>query len=71
MAGVFRLLTELAKIAAPMVLRELIRFVEGNAAAVPNNVAGGLALTVFLLLLVLLRACALQHFIHGGTDHLA
>lgn len=70
-AGVFRLLAELAKIAAPMVLRELILFVEGKAAAVPNNVAGGLALAVFLLLVVLLQACALQHFIHGGTDHLA
>ncbi|CAM9631116.1 unnamed protein product [Ectocarpus fasciculatus] len=64
-AGVFRLLAELAKIAAPMVLRELILFVEGKAAAVPNNVAGGLALAVFLLLVVLLQACALQHFIHG------
>ncbi|CAN0424196.1 unnamed protein product, partial [Ectocarpus sp. 12 AP-2014] len=64
-AGAFRLLTELAKIAAPMVLREVILFVEGNATAVPNNVTGGLALALFLLLLLLLQACALQHFIHG------
>ncbi|CAM9869028.1 unnamed protein product [Ectocarpus sp. 4 AP-2014] len=64
-AGAFRLLTELAKIAAPMVLREVILFVEGKATAVPNNVTGGLALALFLLLLLLLQACALQHFIHG------
>ncbi|CAM9464849.1 unnamed protein product [Ectocarpus sp. 8 AP-2014] len=64
-AGAFRLLTELAKIAAPMVLRELILFVEGKATAVPNNVTGGLALALLLLLLLLLQACALQHFIHG------
>lgn len=70
-AGAFRLLTELAKIAAPMVLREVILFVEGKATAVPNNVTGGLALALFLLLLLLLQACALQHFIHGGTDRLA
>ncbi|CBN74323.1 similar to canalicular multispecific organic anion transporter [Ectocarpus siliculosus] len=64
-AGAFRLLTELAKIAAPMVLREVILFVEGKATAVPNNVTGGLALALYLLLLLLLQACALQHFIHG------
>lgn len=63
----FRLLTELAKIAAPMVLRELILFVEGTASAVPNTLAGGLGLAVFMLLLVLLQACTLQHFIHGGA----
>lgn len=67
-AGLFRLLTELTKIAAPMVLRELILFVEGKAMTVPNSLTGGLGLAVFLLLLVLLQACALQHFIHGGMS---
>lgn len=66
MAGVFRLLTELTRISAPMVLREIILFVEGKATTVPNNLAGGLGLAVFLLLLVLLQASTLQHFIHGG-----
>lgn len=66
MAGVFRLLTELAVIASPMVLREIILFVEGKATAVPNNLAGGLGLAVFLLVLVLVKATTLQHFIYGG-----
>ncbi|CAM9319589.1 unnamed protein product, partial [Hapterophycus canaliculatus] len=66
-AGLFRLLTELTKIAAPMVVRELILFVEGKATIVPNNLAGGLGLAVFLLLLALVQACALQQFIYGGT----
>lgn len=65
-AGVFRLLSELATIVAPMVLRETILFVEGKATAVPNSLAGGVGLAVSLLALVLLKATALQHFIHGG-----
>lgn len=66
MAGVFRLLSELAVIASPMVLREIILFVEGKATVVPNNLAGGLGLAVFLLVLALVKASALQHFIYGG-----
>ena len=68
MAGVFRLLTELSKVVTPMVLRELILFVEGKATAVPNSLGGGIGLSLFLLLLVLLQACTLQHFIHGGEE---
>lgn len=72
MAGVFRLVTELAVVAAPMVMREIILFVQGEATVVPNNLAGGLGLAVFLLVLVLLKASTLQHFIYGGgtTDGL-
>ncbi|CAN0455382.1 unnamed protein product, partial [Scytosiphon promiscuus] len=63
-AGLFRLLTELSKIVAPLVLRELILFVEGKATMVPNSLTGGLGLATCLLVLVLLQACALQHFIN-------
>lgn len=66
MAGVFRLLTELSVIVSPMVLREVILFVEGKATVVPNDLWGGVGLAVSLLLLVLLKATTLQHFIHGG-----
>lgn len=65
-SGVFRLITELAKISAPMLLRELILHVKGEATVVPNSVPGGLALALILFLVVLVQACALQHFIHGG-----
>ena len=67
MAGVFRLLNEVAVIAAPMVLREIILFVDGKATVVPNTLAGGLGLAALLLALVLVKASMLQHFIHGGN----
>lgn len=60
-------MTELAKITAPLLLRELILYVKNEAVVVPNTLAGGVGLAVFLLLLVLLQACTLQHFIHGGN----
>ena len=59
-------MTELAKISAPLLLRELILYVKNEAVVVPNTLAGGVGLAVFLLALVLLQACMLQHFIHGG-----
>lgn len=66
LAGVFRLVTELCKLAAPMIVRELILYVKGESVLVPQSSLGGLALTVLLFLVVLLQACALQHFVHGG-----
>lgn len=68
MAGVFRLLTELSKVVTPMVLRELILFVQGKATVVPNSLAGGLGLSSLLLLLVLQQTCTLQHFIYLGGE---
>lgn len=59
-------MTELAKITAPLLLRELILYVKNEAVVVPNTLAGGVGLALLLLALVLLQACTLQHFIHGG-----
>lgn len=66
-AGFFRFTTELAKILAPLLLRELILYVKNEAVVVPNTLAGGVGLALLLLLLLLLQACTLQHFIHGGN----
>lgn len=66
MAGLFRLATETCKIVSPMIVREVILYIKGESTIVPATTLGGLGLAFFLFLVVLLQACALQHFIHGG-----
>lgn len=70
-AGVFRLVAELCKISSPMILREIILYAQGKTEVVSNSLSGGLALATLLFFVVLLQACTLQHFIHGGSSALS
>lgn len=70
-AGVFRLVAEICKISSPMVLREIILYVQGESEVVPNSLSGGLGLATVLFIVALLQACTLQHFIHGGLSILS
>lgn len=66
MAGIFRFATEMCKIFSPMIVREVILFVKSESTIAPQSAMGGLGLALLLLFVVLVQACTLQHFIHGG-----
>lgn len=61
-AGAFRLGSEGCNLLAPMVVRQLILFVEGK---VPGGVLTGCSLAIGLFIVVLGQAVLLQQFIHG------
>lgn len=65
-AGACRLVAELCKIFSPMLVREVVLHVQGQSAVTESHPIGGVALAIILFLVVVLQACTLQHFIHGG-----